>query len=360
MIYDHLMHFGRIGWVKIGAKKTNKLEEKAIKCVMVGYSHDHAGDTYRMFNPQTRKILNSRNIRWADWHGQTSPIAGLRDFNVEGDTEVVVIPIDDEKQDEDVLPVVPPIQQDIDLETPVPVAKQTRFQLSEAVGKLDDEINKDASKKAKLERELKRLDGWKEVTGKRSARRNLQLDDKDKGSIEEIDYSEAAYQDDDELFQSEEGVERFYAYSTTLASDPGEPKHYKEAMKGDENKQWTIAIKIEINNFYKRNVWKMVPRDNLKGRKPLGTRWVFKKKSEQDKSIRYKGRIVVKGYVQIPGLDFTDSFAPVATDASMRMIFALSLYKWDKSEEKRWFCEIIDVEATFLEGDIMEGRANLY
>jgi hypothetical protein len=43
------------------------------------------------------------------------------------------------------------------------------------------EINKDASKKAKLERELKRLDGWKEVTGKRSARRNLQLDDKDKG-----------------------------------------------------------------------------------------------------------------------------------------------------------------------------------
>ena len=69
----------------------------------------------------------------------------------------------------------------------------------------------------------------------------------------------------------------------------------------------------------------MVPRDNLKGRKPLGTRWGFKKKSEQDKSIRYKGRIVVKGYVQIPGLDFTDSFAPVATDASMRMIFALSL-----------------------------------
>jgi hypothetical protein len=43
-------------------------------------------------------------------------------------------------------------EQDLDLETPVPVVKQTRFQLSEAVGKLDDEINKDASKKAKLER----------------------------------------------------------------------------------------------------------------------------------------------------------------------------------------------------------------
>ena len=64
--------------------RRKELEEKAINCVMVGYSHNHAGDTYRMFNPQTKKILNSRNIRWADWHTvQTSAIAGLRDFNVE-------------------------------------------------------------------------------------------------------------------------------------------------------------------------------------------------------------------------------------------------------------------------------------
>jgi hypothetical protein len=86
--------------------------------------------------------------------------------------------------------------------------------------KLDDEIkNKDASKKAKLERELKCLDGWKEVTGKCSDWRNFQLDEKYKGSIEEIDYSELDNQDDDELFQSEEVIERFYA------SDPGESKH---------------------------------------------------------------------------------------------------------------------------------------
>ena len=161
-----------------------------------------------------------------------------------GDKEIVDITIDDEKQDKDGIPVVPPIQQVIDLETTVSVVKQTRFQLSEALGKLDDEINKDASKEAKLEQELKRLDGWKEGTGKLSARRNLQLDDKDKVSIEEIDYVEAVYQDVDELFQSEEGLERFYACSTTLASYPGDPKHYKEVMKGDESKQWTACYQI--------------------------------------------------------------------------------------------------------------------
>jgi hypothetical protein len=60
-------------------------------------------------------------------------------------------------------------------------------------------------------------------------------------------------------------------------------------MKGDESKQWSVAFKNKINKFYKRNVWKMVSRDNLNGRKPLNTRWViFKKKSKQDKIVRYQ------------------------------------------------------------------------
>jgi hypothetical protein len=56
-------------------------------------------------------------------------------------------------------------------------------------------IIEDASKKTKLERDLKLPEGWKEVTGKRSARRNLQLDEKEKESIEEIDYAEVDIQE---------------------------------------------------------------------------------------------------------------------------------------------------------------------
>jgi hypothetical protein len=71
----------------------------------------------------TRKIVSSRNICWADRHGQTSTIAALKDVNMEGDTEMVDISIENEKQDEDVVPVVPPVQQDNYLKTPVPVVK---------------------------------------------------------------------------------------------------------------------------------------------------------------------------------------------------------------------------------------------
>jgi hypothetical protein len=78
---------------------------------------------------------------------------------------------------------------------------------------------------------------------------------------------------------------------------------------------------------------------------------------EQYLSTRCKGRVVVKGYVQIPGVDFTDSFAPVATDSAMRTIFAITLYHGHNKPEECWICEVIDVEAAFLEADMDE---NIY
>ena len=62
----------------------------------------------------------------------------------------------------------------------------------------------------------------------------------------------------------------------------------------------------------------------------------------------------MKGYVQIPGVDFTESFAPVATDTTTRTVFAITLYNHSKDVNERWICEIVDVEAAFLEGDMDE------
>ena len=77
-----------------------------------------------------------------------------------------------------------------------------------------------------------------------------------------------------------------WIYSTSLASDPGEPKGYKQAMTDPERDKWIEAMKVEINNFYKRKVWEKFPRKMLNERKMLGIRWVLKKKSERDLSIR--------------------------------------------------------------------------
>ena len=54
-VYKHLIQFGCVGWVKNSSKKVTKLDAKAIKYVMIGYSHNHSGVTSRMFNPKKKE-----------------------------------------------------------------------------------------------------------------------------------------------------------------------------------------------------------------------------------------------------------------------------------------------------------------
>jgi len=80
----------------------------------------------------------------------------------------------------------------------------------------------------------------------------------------------------------------------------------------------------------------------------LKTRWVFRIKEDviTGKTV-YKARLVVKGYEQIAGVDFTETFAPVASDATIKTVLAVTLYYG-------WIAEAIDVEAAFLNADVDE------
>ena len=67
-LYPLLQPFGRIGFVTIRKKIKATWKQKSTKMVMVGYAKNHAADTYRMYNPETKKISLSRDIHtWADW-----------------------------------------------------------------------------------------------------------------------------------------------------------------------------------------------------------------------------------------------------------------------------------------------------
>ena len=115
---------------------------------------------------------------------------------------------------------------------------------------------------------------------------------------------------------------------------------------------WRKSTIVEVNNFIKRGSWKFIKKDKIlkKGRKPIGVKWVFKVKKEPDYSLRYKSRIVAKGYMQIPGVDYTEKFLPVAQSTSVRIVLAMVLWLY-------WVCELVDIEAAFLEGKL---KVNTY
>jgi len=96
-------------------------------------------------------------------------------------------------------------------------------------------------------------------------------------------------------------------FTTELNSDPGEPKSLREALEGPDADSWKAAISNEIMNFLRCDAWKKVPMSQVqsKGCKPVPTKTLFKIKHEQDGTCRYKAHIVTKGFMMIPGVDYT-------------------------------------------------------
>ena len=87
----------------------------------------------------------------------------------------------------------------------------------------------------------------------------------------------------------------------------------------------------------------MVQQEEVKkrGRIPTLVKWVFKIKIEHNGSLRYKARVVVRGFSQIPGIDYTESFSPVASKTAIHVMIGIALFF-------EWAVEMFDVEAAFL------------
>ncbi|GJU46411.1 retrovirus-related pol polyprotein from transposon TNT 1-94 [Tanacetum coccineum] len=97
-----------------------------------------------------------------------------------------------------------------------------------------------------------------------------------------------------------------------------EPKNVKEAIK-DES--WTMAMQEELNQFKINDVWSLVPPPD--NQTIIGTKWVFKNKLDENGVVsRNKARLVAQGYNQQEGIDFDETYAPVARLESIRILLA--------------------------------------
>ena len=102
-----------------------------------------------------------------------------------------------------------------------------------------------------------------------------------------------------------------------------EPAGFEEAI---EDEKWWAAMQDELNMIEKNNTWELVDRSSHK--KPIGVKGVYRTKLNLDGSInKYKARLVVKGYEQMLGVDFSETFAPITRLDTIRMLLAIATQK---------------------------------
>ncbi|WVZ63679.1 hypothetical protein U9M48_013292 [Paspalum notatum var. saurae] len=133
----------------------------------------------------------------------------------------------------------------------------------------------------------------------------------------------------------------FFSHSAYVATF--EPRDVSHALS-DPN--WVNAIHEELENFERNHVWDLVePPPNCR---PVGTKWVFKnKQGENGMVVRNKARFVDQGFCQKEGIDYEETFAPVAHLEAIRILLAFAASKGFKLQQ-------MDVKSAFLNGFIEE------
>ncbi|GJT50883.1 retrotransposon protein, putative, ty1-copia subclass [Tanacetum coccineum] len=128
--------------------------------------------------------------------------------------------------------------------------------------------------------------------------------------------------------------------------DLNEPTSYKAAMLDSESNKWIDAMNAEIQSMMDNMVWVLV--DLPPGCKTVGSKWLFKKKTDMDGIVHvYKARLVAKGYTQLYGVDYEETFSPVADIRAIRILISIAAYY----DYEIWQ---MDVKTAFLNGYLDE------
>lgn len=118
-------------------------------------------------------------------------------------------------------------------------------------------------------------------------------------------------------------LETVFSVMAFSGKDVQVPAHFKDIAKNLHSKQWFQACKEEFDSHIKNETWEYVKLP--KGRKLVDSRWTFQLKLNPDGSVkRFKARFVCKGFTQVYGLDYIDTFAPVVGMVSLRMMLAFA------------------------------------
>ncbi|KAF1318037.1 Integrase catalytic core protein, partial [Globisporangium splendens] len=314
----NLKVFGALGYAHIPKEKRKKLDAKAFKCRFLGYSETSKG--YRVFHVATGLVHIVRTVKFME-----TSRPDLQQLSIESDS-------DDESETED--------QEVHDRSLVLPEVK-SEIVTQDYVFEEPSNMIVEAPARMLTRSRARALMNEPEPEDRQPPRKKL---------IRTPVYSGPKRQKTDQVHASggDDEHDRYALVNpdehALLASEA--PKHFREATSREDHAKWKEAMESELKSLVANGTWDLVPRP--KSQKPIGSRWVFAlKKNERGEVVRYKARVVAKGYSQCHGIDYEETYAPVAALTSVRAFLATSCS--EQMEVQQW-----DVDTAFLYGDLEE------
>ena len=138
-------------------------------------------------------------------------------------------------------------------------------------------------------------------------------------------------------------------YSPTLnylmLTDGSELECYEKVLQDENSSKWKLAMKDEVDSLLGNQIQELT--ELPVGKKALYNKQVYKIKNEHDGSKRYKARLVVKGFQQKKGIDYSKIFSPVVKMSTIRLVLGMVVVE-------NLHLEQLDVKTVFLHGDLEE------
>ena len=325
--YYFLKPFGCLcfPWLKPYTK--NKFEARSSPCIFIGYSHDHKG--YNCLDPSTGKIYTSRHVQFDEtnfpYQVITSTSTPPPQFPVFRDPYTPPTPASTS-------PLSPTISSN---STPATLPSSTVTPPSNPSNTATHTFSRDAHIPSQPPPSNTIIPNHPPPS-KPKRTRPPPLP----SSHDMLTRSKTGHSKPKALLATKHPLP---AATTPFVSLPPTPTTYTQASKSPE---WVNAMNEELSALQKTNTWTLVPYQPHMN--VVGYKWVFRIKHNPDGSIdRFKARLIAKGYHQQQGIDFDETFSPVAKPTTIRLLFTFAV-QFD------WPIFQIDVNNAFLHGHLKE------
>ncbi|KAG8488224.1 hypothetical protein CXB51_018059 [Gossypium anomalum] len=319
--------FGYVAFVHVHSQNREKFDPRAVKCVFLGYSSTQKG--YKCYHPATKTFFVTAEVTFAEQENFfTRPyLQGETLFTEDKDKEFFLLDIPTPVQQPNTLipalstPIPTPVQQSnthtqtlpatqpAQLETMTPIQPETEPSTPKSPRGIQDTTRPllvYSRKKAPVQVQSSSSPIRPEVTAEPTL--NSNTTDLDDFPIAIRKRTRACTKHPLHLFMSYKNLSHNHKAFLTSLNSISIPKTVFEALE-DEN--WRNATKVEVEALEKNKTWDLVKLPE--GKKPVGCRWVYIVKYKSDGSLeRYKARLVAKRYTQMYGIDYLETFAPVA------------------------------------------------